>query len=658
MWPMRHETMTRDECRKCLRCLELEAYGNMVSVLRAQGPFTSEKQKLLQELAKVLHISNERHRAEVRRAVNDEKLATIAEQLSGPNTGTDWTIEGRRAIPLLPRLKARSAFTTLANSLSLATVAANKRNLHVHEIAEDAKDITNESPVKVKVQENSFSNHEFASSEDKLSDENVLTEVTESDRNKEVNNHSNTSDSSEKCIIPEKRKASSPLSPAPPNKVLVVSSSSIGTFNHGTADKGSLENTIHLSRISTNSLQHQNVTIIPLNINCGENITESKESVVQESASNHSVIPPGNFVNTVIPVGTNITKAKGRVITTQNKLNTKIGSAILVSGNVSCTTGNKFQPDVQDVSTQDSLSSKVSVSHTLQKPSSSENSNSVTSSTKCIVPVIHSNIKPPIPKTITSSNSHRLMAVCPVTTVSNGPGPPQAKQITTLTCKKLSSTLNNQTTAKGVTLNSNKTVNISHHPDTKLGSKTNVIVIQKGQTKGVTLSQAGKEVLGKVIMGGKSLCVTSQHNAPINVVQRHVTLNNGDQGLTMLSTTNSSHTESITSNVKSGNTIMFNLRQDVLEKNKALSHLLESSHVLTSESKTVIQNTNALLSKEPSNSDLHVQDKELVLKTDAVIATVKDEKHSQIEYASQLYIYMLNREIYNSDTCSRFVSLK
>ncbi|XP_050574597.1 BRCA2-interacting transcriptional repressor EMSY isoform X4 [Bombus affinis] len=611
MWPMRHETMTRDECRKCLRCLELEAYGNMVSVLRAQGPFTSEKQKLLQELAKVLHISNERHRAEVRRAVNDEKLATIAEQLSGPNTGTDWTIEGRRAIPLLPRLKARSAFTTLANSLSLATVAANKRNLHVHEIAEDAKDITNESPVKVKVQENSFSNHEFASSEDKLSDENVLTEVTESDRNKEVNNHSNTSDSSEKYIIPEKRKPSSPLSPAPPNKVLVVSSSSIGTFNHGTADKGSLENTIHLSRISTNSLQHQNVTIIPLNINCGENITESKESVVQESASNHSVIPPGNFVNTVIPVGTNITKTKGRVITTQNKLNTKIGSAILVSGNVSCTTGNKFQPDVQDISTQDSL-----------------------------------------------SNSHRLMAVCPVTTVSNGPGPPQAKQITTLTCKKLSSTLNNQTTAKGVTLNSNKTVNISHHPDTKLGSKTNVIVIQKGQTKGVTLSQAGKEVLGKVIMGGKSLCVASQHNAPINMVQRHVTLNNGDQGLTMLSTTNSSHTESITPNVKSGNTIMFNLRQDVLEKNKALSHLLESSHVLTSESKTVIQNTNALLSKEPSNSDLHVQDKELVVKTDGVITTVKDEKHSQIEYASQLYIYMLNREIYNSDTCSRFVSLK
>lgn len=51
-------------------------------------------------------------------------------------------------------------------------------------------------------------------------------------------------------------------------------------------------------------------------------------------------------------------------------------------------------------------------------------------------------------------------------------------------------------------------------------------------------------------MGGKSLCVTSQHNTSINVVPRHVTLNNGDQGLTVLSTTNSSHTESITPNIK------------------------------------------------------------------------------------------------------------
>lgn len=52
----------------------------MVSVLRAQGPFTHEKRKLLEELAGVLHISNERHRAEIRRAVNDDRLTNVAEQ--------------------------------------------------------------------------------------------------------------------------------------------------------------------------------------------------------------------------------------------------------------------------------------------------------------------------------------------------------------------------------------------------------------------------------------------------------------------------------------------------------------------------------------------------------------------------------------------------
>lgn len=59
---------------------ELEAYSSLVSALRAQGELSKEKRKLLQDLASTLNISMERHRAEVRRAVNDEKLATIAEQ--------------------------------------------------------------------------------------------------------------------------------------------------------------------------------------------------------------------------------------------------------------------------------------------------------------------------------------------------------------------------------------------------------------------------------------------------------------------------------------------------------------------------------------------------------------------------------------------------
>nr|XP_031828976.1 BRCA2-interacting transcriptional repressor EMSY isoform X1 [Nomia melanderi] len=628
MWPARHETMTRDECRKCLRYLELDAYGSMVSVLRAQGPFTSEKQKLLQELAKVLHISNERHRAEVRRAVNDEKLAMIAEQLSGPNTGTDWTIEGRRVIPLLPRLKARSAFTTLANSLSIATVAANKRNLPIREKTEDAKDIRSESPVKVKVEEKILGDNELSPVKEKLNEENITDEISEQSKKANFNNQNKNSDTNEKCAMLEKRKPTSPLPTPLPNKILVVSANSIGTLNHGTASKGSLENTIQLSRVPTNSLQHQNFTIIPLNINCGENDSDlDSKTVVQENVINHIAVSPSNLTNTIIPVDTtSIAKTKGKIITTQSKLNTKIGSAILRSSNVPCTSGNNLQCETQDTPTQNSISSS-------QKSVDSENSNVTASSTKRIIPMIHSNATPPITKTITTNNSHRLISVCPGTTVSNGPGPPQLKQTTTttttttVTCKKLPTTLNNQIAAKmGVTLNSNKTVNISH-PNTKLASKTNVIVIQKGQTKGVTLSHAGKEVLGKVIMGGKNLCVTNQHNASINVLPRHITLNNGDQSVTMLSTTNSSQTESIAPNAKSGNTIMFNLRQEVLEKNKALTHLFESTNVLTSESKTVIQNAHARVSKEPSNSDSHVQDKEIIVKTDAVITSVRDEKH-------------------------------
>ena len=48
-------------------------------------------------------------------------------RLNGSNTGTDWAIEGRRLIPLLPRLKAHNAFTTLANSLSIVTAIANEK---------------------------------------------------------------------------------------------------------------------------------------------------------------------------------------------------------------------------------------------------------------------------------------------------------------------------------------------------------------------------------------------------------------------------------------------------------------------------------------------------------------------------------------------------
>lgn len=51
-----------------------------------------------------------------------------------------------------------------------------------------------------------------------------------------------------------------------------------------------------------------------------------------------------------------------------------------------------------------------------------------------------------------------------------------------------------------------------------------------------------QEVLGKVIMGGKNLCVTNQHNNAnsISVQSHHISLNNGDQTKTVLPIINSS----------------------------------------------------------------------------------------------------------------------
>ncbi len=50
----------------------------MVSALRAQGDLTKERRKVLSDLSGALNVSVERHKAEVRRALNDEMLATIA----------------------------------------------------------------------------------------------------------------------------------------------------------------------------------------------------------------------------------------------------------------------------------------------------------------------------------------------------------------------------------------------------------------------------------------------------------------------------------------------------------------------------------------------------------------------------------------------------
>ncbi|XP_048873196.1 BRCA2-interacting transcriptional repressor EMSY isoform X2 [Brienomyrus brachyistius] len=124
VWPTILD-LSRDECKRILRKLELEAYAGVITALRAQGDLTKDKKDLLGELTKVLSISTERHRAEVRRAVNDERLTTIAYHMSGPNSSSEWSIEGRRLVPLMPRLVPQTAFTVTANAVANAAAHQN-----------------------------------------------------------------------------------------------------------------------------------------------------------------------------------------------------------------------------------------------------------------------------------------------------------------------------------------------------------------------------------------------------------------------------------------------------------------------------------------------------------------------------------------------------
>uniref|UniRef100_A0A6P4E7N8 BRCA2-interacting transcriptional repressor EMSY n=1 Tax=Drosophila rhopaloa TaxID=1041015 RepID=A0A6P4E7N8_DRORH len=126
MWPQTLE-MSRDECRGMLRRLELESYSHVVSVFRAQGALSEPKAKLLEDLRQQFHINQERHRAEVRRAANDEQLCTIAENVCGPNTWQEWSREGRRPYPLLPRISPQTALSIAANDLAAKACEENAK---------------------------------------------------------------------------------------------------------------------------------------------------------------------------------------------------------------------------------------------------------------------------------------------------------------------------------------------------------------------------------------------------------------------------------------------------------------------------------------------------------------------------------------------------
>ncbi|XP_025271086.1 BRCA2-interacting transcriptional repressor EMSY isoform X1 [Camponotus floridanus] len=628
MWPMRSE-MTRDECRKCLRCLELDAYGSMVSVLRAQGPFTNEKQKLLQELAKVLHISNERHRAEIRRAVNDEKLASIAEQLNGPNTGTDWTIEGRRTIPLLPRLKARSVFTTLANSLSLATAAANEKK-PAQVASENSIAIETESQPEVKI-EKDLLDTKLCNLENDCNNSEILHENSNLAEEEETDDKDMIDKVIEKPKVskkPEKRKLSPLLSIGPPNKIQVISAPLNNTLCIS-EDKHTLQ-TVHKQLIQ--AIPHTEYAgVISLKPNDENSDTmDTKDIISEDSITRTTVSLNKHVVTSEISMCTNTDWSNLKMLTNtmQNKVSTKVVPAVS-SGIALSTPLNKVHSESKDLQHEDNINNTSN--NTSER---SDNTSSNSCKKRLMASIIHEALVP-------NSQVQITPVVYPNTTVvavSSGPGPPQVKQTsTTLMCKKLPPeqiAINHQSTAKtGVTINSKKIVNMSHYPNNKLNAKTNVIVIQKGHAQGVTLSHAGKEVLGKVIMGGKNLCVTSQHNNAnsISVQSHHISLNNGDQTKTVLPIINSSQNaesayklENIS--FKQVVDVSANLRHDS-NKNKLFSsfQFLERAAKLHVQHKTVIQNMNTVQLKECSNV-ANTIDRDSPLKTDSAITSTTEEK--------------------------------
>ncbi|XP_070506098.1 BRCA2-interacting transcriptional repressor EMSY [Chironomus tepperi] len=129
--------LTKDECRGVLRRLELEAYSSVVSTFRAQGSLDSSKQGVLDQLRRCFHISEDRHKAEVRRVANNEKLTTISELINGKTFDLEWIREGHRSYPLISRAPAYTALHMLADH---ASKFASQENLDLPEPADTKRE--------------------------------------------------------------------------------------------------------------------------------------------------------------------------------------------------------------------------------------------------------------------------------------------------------------------------------------------------------------------------------------------------------------------------------------------------------------------------------------------------------------------------------------
>uniref|UniRef100_H2XQP8 ENT domain-containing protein n=1 Tax=Ciona intestinalis TaxID=7719 RepID=H2XQP8_CIOIN len=109
-----------------LRQYEFEAYASAVSALRAEGELNDEKRDVLAHLQRVFGITKERHKAEVRRAVNDEKLSSVSYSLNGEKSSIEWEREGQRITPLPTRPTPITMHTEIADYVANITAEENR----------------------------------------------------------------------------------------------------------------------------------------------------------------------------------------------------------------------------------------------------------------------------------------------------------------------------------------------------------------------------------------------------------------------------------------------------------------------------------------------------------------------------------------------------
>ncbi|XP_051153766.1 BRCA2-interacting transcriptional repressor EMSY isoform X2 [Leptopilina boulardi] len=577
--------MSRDECRKYLRSLELDAYASMVSVLRAQGPFTHEKRKLLEELAGVLHISNERHRAEIRRAVNDDRLTNVAEQLTGPNTGTDWATEGRRIVPLIPRLKARNAFTTLANTLSLVTAMANKKQPLPEKIIKDSN-VTMETDVD--------SPQTFLSEEETSASSSIEPEFHDKKRKRSITESSDTEGStcskekiankSESLIVPnlnlDNTKFSLLTNPSCSKNIESPTSlPSSDAHRHNISNKNS-PNEINVDN-STTVVTSQNITVVSVGVssNLATNSTVSKET---------NTVPTAQTVQYTSAAVSSCIGSKNKV----NLLPSQVKTAVVGPRRISVTmppnivqptTSKVEQVKLQNVQINSDKDIKlIPVTNNLSKIEMEKIDDASTSKTvlKTITHIVPSNVNTSTgdQQTILDINA-RLTNVTSGNANSSGPGPPcVTASPTTLTCKTMTPVKPNSHPTAKMILNS-KAISIDPKSKTNFGGKRSLIVLQKGMKK-IMLSHGGKEARGKVI-------------SSVALVPR-IPSSNGEQ----------SDTDCAKLINKPGSKmVVLDIRQDVLDKNRIFPQRLETPNVIEVEAKTatLIPANNLILNDQGNN---------------------------------------------------------